>query len=141
MTTTTPIQQTSRTPRLALARSTVRRLLTLDAAACAALGVAAAAGAGVLDERLGVTSVVLVITGLALLAYAAGAAAVARRATRQWLVRLVLANVGFAAGSAAVVVVADVTTLGMAVEGALVVVSLVVADLLLLGLRGDVAPA
>jgi hypothetical protein len=141
MTATTPIQQTSRTPRLALSRSTVRRLLALDAAACAALGVAGAAGAGLLDERLGVPSVVLVIAGVALLAYAAGAAAVARRPSRQGLVCLVLANVGFAAGSAAVVVAADVTALGMVVGGALVVVSLVVADLLLLGLRGDVAPA
>ncbi|MCD2187453.1 hypothetical protein [Actinomycetospora soli] len=59
----------------------LRRVLLLDAVASGALGVAAAAGAGVLDELLGLSSGLLVGVGVFLVVYAAGLVGLARRTT------------------------------------------------------------
>jgi hypothetical protein len=126
----------TRVPRLSLSTAMVRRLLVLDAGGCAVLGAGSAAGAGVLADRLGVGSALLVSAGVALLTYAAAAGVVARVPARSGLLGLLAANTGFAAGVIVVAATAGPTTTGALVAVALAAVSLVVADLLVLGLRG-----
>ena len=72
----------------------------------------------------------------ALVVYGAGAAYVSRGVTRPRLIGLVGLNTAFAVGSGVSVLAAPLTGWGTAVALALAVVSLVVADLLVLGARG-----
>jgi hypothetical protein len=95
------------TPAATDAQRPLRTVLRLDAAASGALGIAAAAGAGVLDTLLGLSRGLLLGVGVFLVVYAAGLVvlaakrAVPRGAT--WVVVLgnsawVLASLGLAVG-------------------------------------------
>jgi hypothetical protein len=130
MTTTAPTR-----PRLALRPDVVRPLLAVDAAGCLALGATGLSAAGALDAVLGVPTALLVVTGLALLAYAVEAALVARRPSRGGLLGLAAVNAVFAAGALALLVAGSLTGWGTVVAVALTVVSVAVADVLVLGAR------
>lgn len=135
-----PIQPTSRSShRWALPRRWTRPLLAVDAAACGALGLAGLL-AGVLvpsvtTDLFGVSGPVTA-GGVALLVYALGAGYVARAPRRAGLIGVAGANVGFAAATVLVVLTTSLTAIGLVLAAALVVVSLVVADLVLLAVRG-----
>lgn len=101
-TTTTAATATPDTQR------TLRGVLRLDAAASGALGVAAAAGAGVLDSVLGLSTPLLLGVGVFLVVYAAGLVLLAARPAiprpATWVVVLgnsawVLMSVGLAVGA------------------------------------------
>jgi hypothetical protein len=89
-------------------RLDLRAVLRLDALASGALGLAAAAGAGVLDTALGLPSSLLTGVGVFLVVYAAGLVALAGRRTiprpATWVVVLgnsawVLASLGLVVGA------------------------------------------
>ena len=89
-------------------RLDLRAVLRLDAVASGALGLAATAGAGVLDTALGLPSSLLLGVGVFLVVYAAGLVALAGRPTiprpATWVVVLgnsawVLASLGLAVGA------------------------------------------
>lgn len=132
---TTADQPATRRARTIITTSQLRGLLTVDAIGCLALGVVGVAAAGALEELLGADEIVLVVVGLALLAYAVEAAFVARRPDRRGLLVLALLNAGFALGAAVVAVTAGLTGYGVAVAVALAAVSLVVAELLMIARR------
>lgn len=86
----------------------LRQVLRLDAVASGALGLAAAAGAGVLDTVLGLPAGLLTGVGVFLVVYAAGLVALAGRASiprpATWVVVLgnsawVLASLGLVVGA------------------------------------------
>ena len=122
-------------PRLSLRASVVRPLLAVDAAGCLVLGVAAAAGAAFLDGPLGSPVWLLVLAGVALLAYGAEAAVVAWNPTSSGMLGLALANAVFALGAVAALLTASLTGLGTVVAVALTAISLAMGDVLLLGSR------
>ena len=89
-------------------RLDLRAVLRLDAVAAGALGLAATAGAGVLDTVLGLPSSLLLGVGVFLVVYAAGLVALAGRAViprpATWVVVLgnsawVLASLGLVVGA------------------------------------------
>jgi hypothetical protein len=89
-------------------RLDLRAVLRLDAVASGALGLAATAGAGVLDTVLGLPSSLLLGVGVFLVVYAAGLVALAGRAViprpATWVVVLgnsawVLASLGLVVGA------------------------------------------
>jgi hypothetical protein len=89
-------------------RLDLRAVLRLDAVASGALGIAAAAGAGVLDTVLGLPGVLLLGVGVFLVVYAAGLVVLAARPAiprpATWVVVLgnsawVLASLGLAVGA------------------------------------------
>jgi hypothetical protein len=89
-------------------RLDLRAVLRLDAGASGALGLAAAAGAGVLDTALGLPSSLLLGVGVFLVVYAAGLVALAGRPSiprpATWVVVLgnsawVLASLGLVVGA------------------------------------------
>jgi len=89
-------------------RLDLRAVLRLDAVASGALGLAATAGAGVLDTALGLPSSLLLGVGVFLVVYAAGLVALAGRPTiprpATWVVVLgnsawVLASLGLTVGA------------------------------------------
>ncbi|WP_433025465.1 hypothetical protein [Actinomycetospora sp. CA-053990] len=89
-------------------RLDLRAVLRLDAVASGALGLAAVAGAGVLDTALGLPSSLLLGVGVFLVVYAAGLVALAGRAViprpATWVVVLgnsawVLASLGLVVGA------------------------------------------
>lgn len=127
---------TSTRPRLALRPEVVRPLLALDAVGCLALGLAGAAGSALLDGPLGAPLWLLVVAGLALLAYGAEAGVVAWSPSTRGLLGLAAANAAFAAGGVLVALTVPLTGLGTVVAVALTVVSLAMSDVLLLGARG-----
>lgn len=97
----------------------LRRVLLLDAVASGALGLAAAAGASVLDDLLGLSAGLLVGVGLFLVVYAAGLVALARRTTipRGPTTVVVLGNAAWVLASVALVIGAweHLTTVGAVV--------------------------
>lgn len=115
------------------ARRSLRGVLRLDAAASGALGVAAAAGAGVLDTVIGLSTPLLLGVGVFLVVYAAGLVALAglRAVPRPltWLV--VLGNSAWVLMSLALVVAAweQLTVLGVVVVLAQAAAVAVFADL------------
>lgn len=117
-----------------------KQLLAADAAACGALGLAGLlAGslvASVVTELLGASGSLVTSAGVVLLVYAAGAGSVARAPRRAGFLGVAAANIGFAAATVLVVLTAPLTAIGLAVAVALVVVSLLVAGLMLLAVRG-----
>lgn len=135
-----PIQLTSRSShRWALPRRWTRPLLAVDVAACGALGLAGLlAGVLVPSVTTGLFGASGPVTagGVALLVYALGAGYVARAPRRAGLIGVAGANVGFAAATVLVVLTTSLTATGVVLAAALVVVSLVVADLVLLAVRG-----
>ena len=136
MTTTTTTATTATRPRLSLDLGLVRPLLAVDAAGCLALGLAGAAGAALLDGPQGAPTWVLLLAGVALLAYGAEAAVVAWDPTTRGLLGLAVANAAFAAGSLVALLSMSATGLGTVVFVALTAVSLLMSDVLLLGARG-----
>ena len=89
-------------------RLDLRAVLRLDAVASGTLGLAAAAGAGVLDTALGLPSSLLLGVGVFLVVYAAGLVALAGRAViprpATWVVVLgnsawVVASLGLVVGA------------------------------------------
>lgn len=112
---------------------TLRSVLRLDAAASGALGVAAAAGAGVLDTLLGLSTPLLIGVGVFLVVYATGLVLLAGRPTiprpATWVV--VLGNSAWVLMSAALVVGAwdRLTVLGVVVVLAQAAAVAVFADL------------
>lgn len=122
-----------------LPRRWTRPLLVVDVAACGALGLAGLL-AGVLvpsavSELFGASGPVT-WGGVLLLVYAVGAGYVARAPRRAGLWGVAGANVGFAVATVLVVLTAPLTATGLVLAAALVAVSLVVADLMLLAVRG-----
>ncbi|MDD7936264.1 hypothetical protein [Actinomycetospora straminea] len=111
----------------------LRAVLRLDAAASGALGIAAAAGAGVLDTWLGLSSPLLLGVGVFLVVYAAGLVALAARPVvprpLTWVV--VLGNSAWVLMSVALVVGAweQLTVLGAVVVLAQAAAVAVFADL------------
>ena len=82
----------------------LRTVLRLDAVASGALGVAAAAGAGVLDTLLRLPGGLLLGVGVFLVLYAVGLVVLAARPAATWVVVLgnsawVLASLGLAVGA------------------------------------------
>ena len=126
---------TAHAPRLAISPATVRLLLKVDAAACGLLGLVAVVAAGTLNGPLDAPTPLLVVGGLVLLVYAVEAAFVARRPTRGWLLALAGVNGAFAVGCVIVAVTASLSGAGVVVALGLAGVSVVMADLLLLGAR------
>ncbi len=132
MTTTTATTTTAR-------RDLLRTVLRLDAAASGALGIAAAAGAGVLDTLLGLPADLLLGVGIFLVVYAAGLVLLATRARMPrpavWVVVLgnaawVLASLGLAVG-----LWSALTVLGVVIVLAQAGAVAVFADLQYAGLR------
>lgn len=132
---------TSRASRAwALPRRRTQQLLAADAAACGALGLAGLL-AGILasaatTELLGASGPVVASAGVVLLVYAVGAGSLARALRRGGLLGVAGANVGFAVATVLVALATPLTATGLALAMALVVVSLVVANLMLLAVRG-----
>ena len=118
-------------PRLSLRASVVRPLLAVDADGCLLLGVVGAAGAALLDGPLGSPAWLLVLAGVALLAYGAEAAVVAWNPTSSGMLGLALANAVFALGAVAALLTASLTGLGTVVAVALTAISLAMGDVLL----------
>lgn len=132
MTTTTTATTTAR-------HDLLRPVLRLDAAASGALGVAAAAGAGVLDTLLGLPADLLLGVGIFLVVYAVGLVVLAARPRiprpAVWVVVLgnsawVLASLGLAVG-----LWSTMTVLGVAVVLAQAGAVAVFADLQYAALR------
>lgn len=105
--TTTPTTTPTTAPTTDTHRA-LRGVLRLDAAASGALGIAAAAGAGVLDTWLGLSGPLLLGVGVFLVVYAAGLVALAARPAiprpLTWVVVLgnsawVLMSLGLAVGA------------------------------------------
>ena len=115
----------------------VRRVLLLDAATCAGMGLALALLAAPLEPWLGLPAEVLLYAGIALLPIAAFMAWVASRervpAAGVWLV--ILGNAAWVLGSLALFLAVSPTALGYAfvIAQALVVVAL--AEMEYVGLR------
>ena len=122
--------------RASLRPAVVRPLLAVDAAGCLLLGAVGALGAGLLDGPLGAPAWLLVVAGIALVAYGAEAAVVTWNPTPAGLLGLAGANAVFAAGCVATLLESSLTGLGTVVACALLAVSAVMADALLLGARG-----
>ena len=123
----------------ALPRRWTRPLLAVDVAACGVLGLAGLlAGALVASEVTELFGASGPVTwgGVLLLVYAVGAGYVARAPRRVGLWGVAGANVGFAVATVLVVLTAPLTATGLVLAAALVAVSLVVADLMLLAVRG-----
>lgn len=114
-------------------RRTLRGVLRLDAAASGALGVAAAAGAGVLDTLVGLSTPLLLGVGVFLVVYATGLVLLAARPAiprpATWVV--VLGNSAWVLMSLALVVGAweQLTVLGVVVVVAQAAAVAVFADL------------
>ncbi|PVZ03438.1 hypothetical protein [Actinomycetospora cinnamomea] len=117
----------------------LRAVLRLDAVASGALGVAAAAGAGVLDTLLGLPAALLVGVGIFLVVYATGLVVLAARPAiprpATWIVVLgnsawVLMSLGLVAGAWE-----RLTVLGVVVVLAQAAAVAVFADLQYAGLR------
>lgn len=99
---------TTTAPATADAQRGLRGVLRLDAVASGALGLTAAAGAGVLDTLLGLSAPLLLGVGVFLVVYAAGLVALAARPAiprpATWVVVLgnsawVLMSLGLAVGA------------------------------------------
>jgi hypothetical protein len=117
------------------------RLLTLDAASCAAMGLAQVAATEWLSAWLQLPQALLLETGLFLIAYAAALAWLVSRPVlpRKAVAVFALGNVAWAIGCIALMAGPWLapSTLGMVWIGAQAAASLIVADLQWLGLRGQ----
>jgi hypothetical protein len=117
----------------------LRLVLKVDAAACAAMGLALTAGAGALDDRLGIPSSWLVALGITLVACAARLAWLAAASTiPPALAGVVVAgNTLWALASVAAVAIGwwPLTSAGIAVVVAQAVAVAALAELEYVGLR------
>lgn len=110
MTTTAPLPVQQRDD------ANARSLLTVDAILTGVNGVGYLALAGVLDDVFGVPSSLLITLGILLVIVAAGVAYLGTRRPipKRWLRALASFNFAWVAASIAFVVVADLTTMGVA---------------------------
>ena len=120
------------------------RVMWADAASCAATGALQVGFTDALARLTGLPGGLLVGTGLFLLAYAAAAAAMARRATppRTLIALVAVGNFGWAAACAALLAsgVFAVTALGMAWVIAQAVTVVLLAEAQWMGLRATRQP-